>query len=131
MDVRLCDARKLAKRKIRTIEVDAIVDTGAVMMLLPKEAVEKLGLVVFDKTIVSLADDRRIQLDRAGDLVVHIGDRTMVTDCLVGPAGCEPLIGQLIMESLDLIADPARRTLTVRPESPLRPTLKMKTAVAA
>ena len=128
MDARLCGAGKLAKKRVRTAAVEAVVDTGAVMLLLPQELVEKPGLEVFDKTIVALADERRVSMDRAGGLVVDIGGRKMVTDCLVGPPGCEPLIGQLIMESLDLIADPAKRTLTPRPESPLRPTLKMKVA---
>lgn len=49
----------------------------------------------------------------------------------VGPPGCEPLLGQIVMESLDLIADPARRTLTPRPESPIEPTLKLKSAALA
>jgi hypothetical protein len=58
--------------------------------------------------------------------MVTIGDRKMKSDCLVGPPGSEPLVGQLVMESLDLIPDPVKRTLTPRPESPYRPTLKMK-----
>lgn len=114
------------RRKVRSALVEAVVDTGAVMMLLSRELVEKLGLNIFDKTIVQLADDRKVEMERAGGVGVTIGDRRMVIDCLVGPPGSEPLLGQLVMESLDLIADPARRTLTPRPESPFRPTLKMK-----
>ena len=29
-------------------------------------------------------------------------------DCLVGPVGCEPLIGQIVLEALDLIVDCSR-----------------------
>ena len=46
--------------------------------------------------------------------------------CLVGPAGCEPLVGRIVMAALDLIADPHLGTLTPRPESPDRPIIKMK-----
>ncbi|MBI3554272.1 MAG: aspartyl protease family protein [Elusimicrobia bacterium] len=122
---------RIGKKKVRTAEIDAIVDTGAVMILLPRDLVKRLGLRKFDKTTVALADEQRIELDRVGPLSLSIGNRRMVTDCLVGPPGCEPLIGQLVLESLDLIPDPARRTLTPRPESPLRPTLKMKPLLAA
>ena len=50
----------------------------------------------------------------------------MVTDCVVGPPLCEPLIGQLVLEELDLLVDCTRRTLIPRPESPNRPLLKLK-----
>ena len=88
--------------------------------------VDNLGLRKFDKRIVVLANEQKIEMDIAGPISLTIGDRGMSTDCLVGPPGCEPLVGQLIMEALDLIADPVRRTLTPRPESPFLPTLKMK-----
>lgn len=127
-DRTLYEARKLRKQKIRTAEVNAIVDTGAVMTLLPRELVEKLGLRAFDTLTVSLADDRKITLEKAGPLYLTICGRPMVTACLVGPLGCEPLIGQIVMEELDLIPDPRLRTLTPRPESPFRPTLKLKVA---
>ena len=54
----------------------------------------------------------------------RIGNRFMSTDCVVGPPLSEPLIGQIILEALDLIADCTNRTLTPRPESPDYPLLK-------
>lgn len=119
---------KLDKKLARRLRVDAVVDTGAVMVLLPQDIVEKLGLRAREKRIVVLANDQKIELDVAGGFTLRIGDRSTNMDCLVGPPGCEPLIGQLVMEALDLIADPVRRTLTPRPESPFLPTLKMKGA---
>lgn len=126
VDVLLCKTGRLSRSEIRKVEVEAVADTGAVLLLLPQDLVEKLGLYKTYKTIVTLANDQKIELDRAGGLILTIGDRHMSTDCLVGPPGCEPLIGQIVMESLDLIADPLKRTLTPRPESPYLPNLKMK-----
>ena len=99
---------------------------GAVLMLLPQELVEALGLRRVDKAVVALADDRKVEMDMAGSIGLTILGRTMVTDCLVGPLGCEPLIGQVVLERLDLIPDPLKRTLSPRPESPYLPTLKLK-----
>jgi hypothetical protein len=62
----------------------------------------------------------------AGPLVLTTLGRTMNTDCLVGPPRCEPLLGQVVLERLDLIVDSAKRQLTVRPESPFLPSLKAK-----
>lgn len=50
----------------------------------------------------------------------------MKTDCLIGPPQCEPLIGQLVLERLDLIIDPLKGTITPRPESPYLVSLKLK-----
>ncbi|MCX5788837.1 MAG: aspartyl protease family protein [Elusimicrobia bacterium] len=125
-DVFLNTERKLPKAKIRRVKTEAIVDTGAVMILLPQDFVEKLGLRKIRKAIVTLANDQKIELDLAGPLLLTIGDRQMTTDCLVGPPGCTPLLGQIVLESLDLIPDPAKRTITPRPESPFLPTLNMK-----
>ena len=52
--------------------------------------------------------------------------RQMDTDCLVGPPQCEPLVGQIVLERLDLIIDPVKRTVSPRPEPPFLPSLKLK-----
>ncbi len=110
----------------KMVTLDAMIDTGAVMLLLPQDAVEEIGLVTIDKRIVVLANEQKIEMNLAGPVSVQIGKRKMNTDCLIGPPGCEPLVGQIIMEALDLIADPIRKTITPRPESPFLPTLKLK-----
>lgn len=125
-DLYLHDRRKLSRKKVRKAEIEAVVDTGAVMTLLPQEFVEKLGLPLLGNVVVRLANEQRVELKKAGGLRLAIGDREMSASCLIGPPGCEPLVGQLVMEELDLIPDPVLRTLTPRPESPFLPTLKMK-----
>ena len=116
----------IKKEEVRQMELDALVDTGAVMILLPQDIVEKLGLEIFDKTVVTLANEEKIELDLAGDFVLTVCGRTMVSDCLVGPPLCEPLIGQLVLERLDLVLNPLKKTITPHPESPYLPHLKMK-----
>jgi clan AA aspartic protease len=122
----LADAGHIAATSVRRVEVDALVDTGAVMMLLPQDAVETLGLPLDGKIIVTLADDSRVELPRARLLSVSVAGRQMDTDCLVGPPRCEPLLGQLILERLDLVIDPVKQKVSPRPESPFLPSLKLK-----
>lgn len=112
--------------QLPTSELDCLVDTGAVMMLLPADEVGKLGLARGGRVIVTYADDRREELPTARGLEVTVLGRTMVTDCVIGPPLCEPLLGQLVLEELDLIVDCARRSLGPRPESPNLPLLKLK-----
>jgi len=98
-------------------------------MLLPQELVEQLGLRRAGKVVVRLANEERVEMEKATGIHLAIGDREMSASCLIGPPGCEPLVGQLVMEELDLIPDPLLRTLTPRPDSPFLPTLKMKSLV--
>jgi len=122
----LCQKNFIKEDEVRKITVEALVDTGAVMLLLPQDMVEELGLEKSDKAIVALANEEKIELDVARPLSLKIGRRSMTTDCLVGPPQCEVLVGQLILERLDLIIDPVKQTLTPRPESPYLPSLKLK-----
>nr|VFJ51789.1 MAG: hypothetical protein BECKFW1821B_GA0114236_101025 [Candidatus Kentron sp. FW] len=112
--------------QIPTSHLDCLVDTGAVMVLLPQDEVEKLNLVDGDPVIVTYADERREERPTARGLEVTACNRTMVTDCVVGPPLCEPLIGQLVLEALDLVVDCQHQRLGPRPESPNRPLLKLK-----
>ena len=121
----------LAEKDIRAQEIEAVADTGAVVTLLPQDLVEALGLEITGRVVVALANDQKIELDKAGTLSLTVAGRNMISSCLVGPPGCEPLIGQIVLEELDLLADSLRRTLTPRPESPYLPTLKLKRAPIA
>ena len=112
--------------EIRRSTVEAIVDTGAVMSMLPQNVVERIGVGVHGIAIVTYADERKEERPIAGPLTLRICNRVMSTDCIVGPPLSEPLVGQIVLEALDLIADCTNRILTPRPESPDYPLLKLK-----
>lgn len=109
---------------VRRSSVDAVVDTVAVMLVLPRNVVERLGLEEQRTVVFTCADERREERPLAGPVTVRIGNRSMNTDCVVGPPRSEPLLGQIVLEALDLIADCTNRTLT--PRFPDYPLLKLK-----
>lgn len=111
---------------IRRTTVEAIADTGAVISMLPQNVVERIGVPAQRTVVVTYADDRKEERPVAGPVTMKIGNRFMNTDCVVGPPLSQPLVGQIVMEALDLIADCTNRTLTPRPESPDYPLLNMK-----
>ena len=123
----LAEHGHLEDSKIRRERVRVLADSGATMLVLPQDLVEKLGLKVKEeKVIVTYADERVEERPVAGFLTVRVGDRSMGTDCVVGPPKSEPLLGQIILERLDLLVDCVERKLVPRPESPYLPTLKVK-----
>lgn len=116
----------LPENQIRQLTLQAAVDTGAVMMVLPQDVVHKLGLTTQRTVLVRYADERTEERPVAEIVTLTIGDRAMTTECIVGPPLSEPLIGQIVLERLDLLADCQHRRLIPRPESPYYPLLKLK-----
>ncbi len=115
----------LPPEKVRTLELDALVDTGATLLALPEDAVDKLGLRQFDWRKVRLADGGIRELALVGDLQLEILGRRMTCDALVIPAGSTALIGQMQLEALDLIVDAKSREARVNPASPDVPLLDL------
>ncbi len=111
---------------VRRATVDGVVDTGAVMLVLPEDVVDGLGLRTQREVVVTYANDYSETRQVAGPVTVRIGNRFMIAECVIGPPSSEPLIGQIVLEALDLVADCGNRALAPRPESPDRPLLKLK-----
>ncbi len=110
----------------KTHTMEALIDTGAVRMALPEDVVHLLDLLTFDTVVVRLATDETRTIDVAGPLFVELVGRKMATDCFVLPAASEALVGQVVLESLDLIADAPRQQVYPRhPQSPY-PVLNLK-----
>ena len=104
---------------VRRTSVEGIVDTGAVSLVIPKEIATELGLRHWGTRTVVYADERREQRP-VTDVTIEIGNLATRTEAVVGPAGSQVLIGQVVLETLDLIADCKNQTLAPRhPEGPV------------
>lgn len=116
----------IQESQIRRARVPVLVDSGAVMLVLPQDLVEALGLREEGRVIVTYADERREERPLAGIVTVRVGNRSTGVNCVVGPPGSEPLLGQIVLEAMDLLVDCTQQRLVPRPESPFLPTLKLK-----
>jgi len=116
----------LKEEERRSFKVPVLVDSGAVMLVLPQDQVEALGLREVGKAIVTYADERKEERPLAGIVTVRVGNRVASVNCVVGPPNSEPLLGQVVLEMMDLLVDCTQQKLVPRPESPFLPLLKMK-----
>jgi predicted aspartyl protease len=117
-DEALNRARKLAKKKVRSFEAEAVVDTGAVRSVIPSHVLEKLG-VGYRKCRVGSADGRIGSVAVSGGIIFALMDRDTIEEALV--LGDEVLIGQTVLEKLDLLADYAGQKLVPNPKHPDHP----------
>tara|TARA_A100001015_G_scaffold244513_1_gene280029 strand:+ start:458 stop:880 length:423 start_codon:yes stop_codon:yes gene_type:complete len=114
---RLADGR-IVVDQVRQQEQELIVDTGARAVGLPLSIIERLGLPPTRKVTVTLSDGSRQERQLYGELRVQVGDRDDVFSCVAKPEGAPLLLGQLVLEALDLVVDCGRQQLIPNPEAP-------------
>ena len=115
-DLTMADRGLLPKEDVRTIEVpDALVDTGAKLLSLPRRIVAQLGLKRHRSRTARTA---------AGTVSFGIYEPVRLTvqgrDCIVEvaeiPDECPVLIGQIPVELLDFVVDPSGWKLVGNPD---------------
>jgi clan AA aspartic protease len=110
--------------QVRTYEADALVDPGAVRTVLPPEVVSRLGLSTRGQRVAEYADGRKEAVSVTEALVIELEGRDTLDEALV--LGDEVLIGQTVLEKLDLFVDCQRRQLVPNPAHPDQPVTKVK-----
>lgn len=112
------------KPELRSLRVNALADTGALMLYIPEHVALQLGLGTESEREVTLADGRKQKTPCVGPVRVAFDGRSCFVGALV--LGGEVLLGAVPMEDLDLVVSPSRRTVTVNPESPNIPHARVK-----
>ena len=122
-DVAMAEKGLLALEKVRSCEVDAIVDTGATRSVIPPDIADKLGLRARREAIATLADGRRVMTGVSEPVYFEIYGREVVEDAYI--LGDIVLIGQTILELTDLLVDCPNRKVIPNPAHPDGPALRV------
>jgi clan AA aspartic protease len=101
---------------LQPIDVNCLVDTGAVHLCLPEHIAIQLDLKELERREVTVADGRRLSVPYCGPIQIRFKNRNSFTGALV--MGNEPLLGAIPMKDLDLVIDPSRQSVDVNPQSP-------------
>lgn len=124
IDEALVRRGQIRPEQVRTYRADALVDTGAVRTVLPVHVVQQLGLAITGERIAEYADGRKDAVGVTEPLKIDIDGRTTVEEALV--LGDEVIIGQTVLETLDLHVDCANKRLFPNPAHPDQPVVKIK-----
>lgn len=108
--------RNPREKNLKSLEVDALVDSGAVHLCIPEHIKIQLKLEEIDKKEATLADGRKQLVPYVGPIEVRFKNRVGFTGALV--MGDQILLGSIPMEDMDLVIIPGKRILDVNPESP-------------
>jgi clan AA aspartic protease len=108
---------------LRVHEAEALIDTGAVRTALPADVVEHLGLRIRSQEIAKYADGRQEIVGLTEPVIIEIEGRETIEAAMV--LGDIVLIGQTVLETLDLLVDCKNQRLVPNPENPERPVLRV------
>jgi clan AA aspartic protease len=94
---------QLTRDQVRSYKADALVDTGAVRSVVPPHVVQQLGLAIVENQVAEYADGRQDVVGVTEAIEIRINGRRTLDEALV--LGDEVIIGQTVLEKLDLLVD--------------------------
>jgi predicted aspartyl protease len=103
------------------VELSVKVDTGATMLVLPGWLQQQLQFPVIRTQVVRYANEETAEREVVYGIEVTICERKGVFEAVVEPEKRYGLLGAIVMEALDLIADSRSQKLYVNPRSPQIP----------
>ena len=88
----------------RTAKVQALVDTGAALTVIPADLAEKLGIMGRHAYRAMLADGR-VRVMKAGTADIKVKGRNAPATVLISPRGSAVLLGAETLELLEFSVD--------------------------
>ena len=102
--------------KIKSLEVEALVDSGSLHLCIPSHLQMQLKLEEIDQKEVTLADGAKKLVPYVGPVEIRFKNRVGFVGALV--MGDQALVGAIPMEDMDLVVIPSKRVMDVNPDSP-------------
>lgn len=108
---------------LRMCEIEALVDTGAVRTVLPISIVQQLGLRIRGQQVAQYANGMEESVGLTEPVIIELEGRETTEATLV--TGNTVLIGQTVLETLDLLIDCRNQRLVPNPEHPNYPVMRI------
>ena len=110
---------------VRYVEVpDALVDTGSISPVLPSFVAQQLGLAIVGRRNAELADASVIIAEVTESVGIDVRGRRVDLQALI--TGNEVIIGQTVLEMIDMQVDCMNQRLIPNPAHPDQPIIKLK-----
>jgi clan AA aspartic protease len=91
--------------KLKKLDVDCLVDTGAIYTMIPRSLLEKVGVRTTGSRRFKLANGK-VEEYPVGEAYVEVGKVGATSLLVFGPEDAQPLLGVTTLELLGLQVDP-------------------------
>ncbi|MCC5637440.1 clan AA aspartic protease [Nostoc sp. CHAB 5844] len=116
IDEALVSRGMLNPNMLRVCETEALVDTGPVRTVFPMSIVQQLGLRIRSQQVAEYANGMEESIGVTEPVIIELEGRETTEATLV--TGNIVLIGQTVLETLDLLVDCKNQRLVPNPEHP-------------
>ncbi len=105
---------ELPSENVRRMSIRGVVDTGATRLVIPESVAERLGVRSVGSASVRYADGRTAQRGMVGNIHLTCLGRSSIFNAIVEPDRESALIGAIVLEDLDFVADGSSQRLSPR-----------------
>jgi len=96
----------ITDQNVNEVTVKAVVDTGAMSLVINEEIREKLDLAITGEKSALLANGQRTRCMVTEPVEVHWKNRKMTTEAIMIPGAKRILFGAIPLEGMDLMVNP-------------------------
>ena len=105
------DAKKaseglIEEQNVRSVTVNAVVDTGAMSLVITEELRQKLGLTITGEKFARIANGERAPCGVTEAVGIHWKNRNTTLPAVVIPGAETVLLGAIPLEDMDLMVKP-------------------------
>lgn len=125
-DLTLARRHIIGLDEVKQMDINMLVDTGAYNLCINEEIQEQMQFPVVEKRKAETADGRIVECDVVSNVEVRFKNRATSCRAMVLPRNCEPLLGAIPLEDMDVLIHPQRQELIVNPDHPYFAQMKLK-----
>jgi len=101
----------IEEHEIRSVTVQAVVDIGAMTLVINEELQQKLGLTITKKKFAYVANGQRVPCDETEPVEIKWKNRGSSVHAAVIPGARTVLLGAIPLEAMDLMVNPVTQEL--------------------
>jgi clan AA aspartic protease len=117
IDISNAEQGIIKESEIRSVEIEALVDTGAAYLCLPPKVIKQLGLMFAKSTPVKTGNGK-LELKIFYGAEIIIKERAIQMQVMENKDDSVPaLIGYLVLETMDWVVDPKSQKIIGNPEN--------------
>ena len=117
-DLEMVRRNIMGAEEVRHMYVNALVDTGAIMLCINEHIQEMMQFPVDGTRSLATADGRRLEGLVVKGVEIRFKNRRTLCRAIVLPGDSEPLLGAIPLEDMDVVIHPLRQELIVNPDFP-------------
>lgn len=125
-DLEMARRNIIGEDEVKRMRVNALVDTGSIMLCINENIQEQLQLSVVETRKAQMANGAIVEYEVVAPVELRFKNRRTSCQAIVLTGNSEVLLGAIPLEDMDVLIHPQRQELIVNPDHPYFAQMKIK-----